>query len=73
MGGITIPVELVEASPLTIDVVDATGRVVAVLMQQEVVQGRHLVRWDGSGKAAGMYWIRAQASNSVVTRAVMLR
>ena len=56
---------------------NALGQLVRVLVDEEVVLGRHSVRWDGRDDggqvlASGVYWTRLRAGERVMTRSMVL-
>jgi glucose/arabinose dehydrogenase len=63
----------------SLEVLDASGRRVRTLLEDEVWTGARIVAWDGKtdgGRRApsGIYWIRFRAGDSVLTeRAVLIR
>ena len=67
------------ATPGAIDVVDAAGRRVRTLVEDQSWTGSRMLAWDGKddrGKNApsGVYWIRFRTGGSVLTqRAVLVR
>ena len=56
--------------PVRLDVVDALGRVVAVLTDGPQRAGAHEASWDASAQPAGVYRVRLQTARDVLTRAV---
>jgi hypothetical protein len=61
--------------PARIDVLDATGRQVAVIVTGELNAGRHVIRWDGRDRsgaqvAAGAYFARVSAGGDAATGTV---
>lgn len=56
-----IAFELPHAEHVVIEVLDLTGRRVAVLVDEHMPGGRHDVRWDASDLASGTYLYRIQA------------
>lgn len=51
---------------------DLLGREVAVLVNERQEPGRHMVRFDGSGLASGVYLYRLTAGPSVAVRTMVL-
>lgn len=78
-GGVTVPLDLAEAAPVRLDVVDVLGRLVRQLYDGPLGAGRHNLRWDGrdasGGPAApGVYVVRLQAPGaSASARVTVLR
>ena len=64
---LTIPRE----GDVTVDVLDALGRVVAVLHEGPLVAGRHPLVWDASA-APGVYTLRVRGDTRVSTRRFVL-
>ncbi len=65
-----------QAASVTVAVYDLAGRRVATLAEGDYAAGEHLVRWDGKGPegsaSAGVYFIRVQAPNGVISRKLVL-
>lgn len=61
-----------DLAPVTLQVLDLQGRVVAALVQQTMAAGDHAVVFDASGLATGMYLIRLQAGPQTATRRMIL-
>ena len=61
---------------MTVAVYDLAGRRVATLAQGQYDAGEHLVRWDGNGRGgpvgAGVYFIRVQTLDDVISHKLML-
>jgi hypothetical protein len=71
-----IEFSLPEPGPVRIDVVDLSGRRVAVLADGPMSAGTHSIRWDarredGAAVAAGTYLVRLRAGGAVVTRKLL--
>jgi len=77
--GLTIPIVLPSARPVSVTVLDLTGRHVRTLADRILGEGRQHVTWDGRDAAGaplagGVYFIRAQAGPvSLTQRVVLLR
>lgn len=56
------------SSAVRVDVFDALGRSVAVLLDRPLAAGRHQLAFDGRGLAPGLYLIRATADGETVAR-----
>ena len=57
-----------------IEVYDITGRLAATLVDSYQGEGYHVVRWNASGLASGVYFIRLQALGTVqIMKAMLLR
>ncbi|WP_412068663.1 FlgD immunoglobulin-like domain containing protein [Rubrivirga sp. IMCC43871] len=68
-GIVTVPFRLAAPGPVRADVVDVLGRVVRVLLLDDLDAGAHLLSWDGhdgAGRrvAAGAYLLRLDADGS---------
>jgi photosystem II stability/assembly factor-like uncharacterized protein len=57
---------------VTLTVTDMLGRVVATLLNEPAAPGSHLVRWDASRVAGGVYFYRLQTKNLAITRKLVL-
>ncbi|HEX9950920.1 MAG TPA: FlgD immunoglobulin-like domain containing protein [Rubricoccaceae bacterium] len=66
-GATEIRFALPEGGPITLTVVDALGRTVAVLATGERAAGEHAVRWDASGVPPGLYSARLTADATAET------
>lgn len=69
--------ELPAAARVTLEVLDASGRRVALLSRGLSPAGRHTLAWDGrdaKGRpvASGAYYLRLEACGDVVTRSIMM-
>ncbi len=75
--GVTIPFAIDEAGPVTLRVLDASGRLVRTLEAGALAAGRHVGRWDGlddSGvrQASGVYLFELRGAGQVLTRKAVL-
>jgi len=73
----TIQFALPEASQLRIEVMNVLGQRIAVLSDQAMAAGFHMVRWDGrttsrEKASSGMYFCRMQAKSFNKTIKMML-
>ncbi|MBD3167822.1 T9SS type A sorting domain-containing protein [bacterium] len=70
-----VRVALPEASRLRVEVYDLLGRRVATLADQSVNAGRHSFHWFAGEHAAGVYFVRATASNGWIhsAKAILLK
>ena len=57
---------------VTLKIYDITGREVANLVHQNLVEGIHEYNWDASAFASGVYFSRLTAGSSVVTNRMLL-
>jgi len=60
------------AGPVELALHDATGRRVAVLVNEMQRAGRHRVRLDGGRLAAGVYWLRLRSADRTLTGKVII-
>ncbi len=63
VNGTTITYALPEATHVTLEVYDAVGRRVAVLVDEDLVAGRHEATWGAGSMASGVYLYRIQAGD----------
>ncbi|AXJ00487.1 Por secretion system C-terminal sorting domain-containing protein [Cyclonatronum proteinivorum] len=68
----TLTFELPERAEIRLQVFDSTGRLVSTLATGTVQAGTHQVRFDGSGLASGLYFVRLQTGDMVMTRKMTL-
>ncbi|MEX0859068.1 MAG: BspA family leucine-rich repeat surface protein, partial [Balneolaceae bacterium] len=68
-----ISYELPEASDVTLQVYDMTGRQIATLINREAKSaGRHTVQFDAGRLSSGVYIYRMKAGNTVITKKLTL-
>jgi hypothetical protein len=78
-GTARIPFQVAHAGPVSLDVVDASGRVVRVLVRGERTPGRYNVTWDrsddrGRRMPEGVYFLRFDAgARRDVQKVVVMR
>jgi hypothetical protein len=66
--------DLPETADVNLEVFDAVGRRVAVLVEDRQVAGHHSIRFDATKLASGMYFYRIRAGGfSEVHRMVLLK
>jgi hypothetical protein len=75
--GTTIPFDLSERSRVRLEVVDVSGRTVAILAEGSYSAGRHAIRWSADAIASGAYVARLSIhsvgrSSIVFTRRLVL-
>ncbi|HTR99581.1 MAG TPA: T9SS type A sorting domain-containing protein [Bacteroidota bacterium] len=70
--GTTIRYYLPQRSGVTLRVFDPLGRVVATLVNSEVLAGEHTVSFDGGRMASGVYFCQLQAGSYVRTMKLLL-
>ncbi|HEX9006627.1 MAG TPA: DUF3160 domain-containing protein, partial [Bacteroidota bacterium] len=68
----TISFELPAAGPVRLTVFDMLGRQVALLINEPLPPGRHLVRFDGAALASGVYAYRLEAGGRQMARTMVL-
>ena len=76
-GRVVIRYRLAQFSPVTIDVLDASGRLVRRVDNEASLAGEHSLAWDGrdaEGRAlpARMYFARIKSRAGVTTRKLTL-
>ena len=59
-------------SNITLQIVDMTGRVVATLVNEVKSPGSYSISWNATENASGMYLLRMQSNNGVLTRKMTL-
>ncbi len=64
----SLRVALPEATDASLRVYDASGRLVATLLEGSAAAGVHTLIWDGTGLASGVYFFRLQAYGQVVVQ-----
>ncbi|PAP76005.1 discoidin domain-containing protein [Rubrivirga marina] len=67
-GAAALGFHLAEAGPVRLDVFDATGRRVAVLVDEARPAGSHAVSFDVSGLSGGVYLVRLGAGGETLAR-----
>jgi hypothetical protein len=55
----SIQIELPRAGPIRVEIVDMSGRIVDLLLDEYRRAGRHLIPWDARRRAPGVYFCRA--------------
>lgn len=66
-----IPFELPESGWVKLSVLDLSGREVRLLVSGEQGAGRHVVPFDASGLASGLYLVRLETRLGQLTRSVL--
>jgi len=69
---VAIPLAVHSPSRVTVKVFDSTGRVVETLMDGVTAPGFRLLRWNGAGRASGLYFVRVSAGSSRRTKKMAL-
>lgn len=73
-GAFSLTFEAAEAGPLSIEMLDLTGRVVDVVEQGNVQAGLHHYQYDGSSLPEGFYFLRMRgAATSDLVKIVLAR
>jgi bacillopeptidase F len=67
-GRVNIAFALPKAQDVTLAVFDLAGRRVSTLQTGELAAGRHTLTWNGDGASAGVYVIRLEAEEGVLTQ-----
>jgi ligand-binding sensor domain-containing protein len=68
----TIRYSLPEASHVTLNIYDITGRLVEQLVNQHTPAGYHTVSWDATSHSSGVYIARLKAGSFVKTQKMVL-
>jgi hypothetical protein len=68
----TIEYTLPRTSVVSLKVSDLLGREVAILIHGRQPAGKHLVRWDASGCASGIYFYTLRGEDFVSTKKLLL-
>ena len=63
---------LPEAAQVSLTVYNTLGQTVTSIDLGQMAAGDHIVRWDGSGHASGVYFYRLKADNFVTTKKMVL-
>ncbi len=53
---------------ITIEVFDLTGRLVCLLLDKEIPEGRHVITWDAAGFHDGIYILKMSSGDQSVNR-----
>ena len=67
-GAVTVPLSVPTAQRVSVEVVDALGRRVAVLHDGEMAAGTTVLRLDAASLAPGIYIVRAATSSGVASQ-----
>ncbi len=68
----TLQYTLAHDSPVTLNIIDAQGRQVTQLVNEQQLKGQYLVDFNAQDLPAGMYWARLQARQSVQIAKLMI-
>jgi hypothetical protein len=61
-----------ETGPVTLEIFDLLGRTVATIVRELLPPGTYRRTWDATGVATGVYYYQLTASDSRITRKLML-
>ena len=67
-----ITFDLPFVSQIELSAYDISGREISVIAEGEYPAGRHTVTFDGSGLSSGIYFIRLQAGEQIMTKKCVL-
>jgi len=67
-----VRVDVPDRARVTVRVFDVIGREVAVLADEVLEAGSHTLRFDGTGRASGVYLLRMVAPGYTAVRSMML-
>jgi len=68
----TLRFAIPDARFVTLKIYDVAGREVSTLVNGEMKPGSYTVRWDGTGKASGVYLCALSSGNSVQIKKMLL-
>ena len=51
---------------------DSTGRLIEILIDEELEPGNHTVQWNATGFSSGVYFVRLQSGNYLQTQKILL-
>lgn len=68
----TIRFEVADEAPTTVEVLDVTGRRVALLLDRALPPGTHRTTWEAGDAAEGLYLVRIRSGTRVETRRLVL-
>ncbi len=71
-AGLAIPFALAAAGKVRLELLNLEGQRLEVLREGMLPRGSHLVRWDGGGRASGLYLVRLTAGGWTQSRKVVL-
>jgi hypothetical protein len=71
-SGTTIKFTLPKAVDVTLKIYDTTGREVARLVSQEMNSGNHLIEWNATHFASGIYYYQITAGEFIDTKKLVL-
>ena len=68
----TLDIELNNTANVSVMVYNVMGQMVSVLHDGNMSAGMHAITWDAADLASGMYIIKAEVANEVISKKVML-
>ena len=68
----TVRYELTRSSPVTLSILDASGRRVAELVNARQSTGAYSVAWNATDAPAGVYYCTLQAEGRTTTRPLVV-
>ena len=72
VGATTVRVTLVQPAAVRLEVLDALGRRVAVVTDGSLGAGDHVLPWDATGLAPGVYLARLSVGDATTARRVVV-
>ncbi len=73
-SGTTIELKLPTATNVTLELIDSRGKIVKRIKgESSSAAGNHRLNWDGSGVAAGLYYVRLQTNAEQLMYPLVLR
>lgn len=67
-----IKFDIAQSSVTRISVYDELGKEVSVLVNESLAPGSYKVKWDGSKFSSGVYYIRMESDNVLITKKIIL-
>jgi flagellar hook assembly protein FlgD len=53
---------------MSVRIYDSTGRLIEILIDEELEPGKHTVQWNATGFSSGVYFVRFQSDNYSQTK-----
>ena len=73
-ANLNLAFDLTASADITLSVYDLTGRLVSVIEKSNFAPGNHLLNFDASGLASGIYFFRLQYDDySTINKAVLIK
>lgn len=63
---------LSKGSKVRVTIFDLIGREIAILLDQQMNAGEHIVTWNGADFSSGVYFVRLAADNQIITNKMLL-